>query len=354
MKKNRNLYAVILAGGKGTRFWPVSRQSSPKQFLDIAGRGSLLQETLRRIRPRIGGAQTYIVTNALYRREIMRQASRFQVPKANILLEPSGKNTAPAICWAAARIHQGNPHAVMVVLPSDHLIAKRARWNSVLGRAIRLADKDYLVTIGITPTRPETGYGYLQTQKKKIGGKSVVLVKKFKEKPSLAVAKKYIRSRKYYWNSGMFVWKTSAILAAMQAHLPRVYRLIGTKASRHHVRRVWGRLPNISIDYGILEKSKKVAAVPALGLGWSDLGSWESLAEILSKDRQGNTFRGDVLPVRTRNTLVWGVNKLIAPVGLDNIIIIDTPDALLVCRKDRSQSVRDIVTALKNKKRTEI
>ena len=354
MKKNKNVYAVILAGGTGTRFWPFSRKSNPKQFLNITGKGSLLQETLARIWPKISGSRIFIVTNASYCKQIEGQVSRFHIPKANILLEPKGKNTAPAICWAAARIYKIDPDAVMAVLPSDHLIANRQKFSKVLEDAIALAQKNYLVTLGILPTRPETGYGYLQTAKKKIDGKSIVVVKQFKEKPSLAKAKQFIKRKNYFWNSGMFVWKSSVILQEFKKYLPSVYRLVGEKVGPAHIKKVWHRLPNISIDYGVLEKAKNVVAVPAPGIDWSDLGSWESLTEVLDKDKKGNIFKGDVIPVNCKNTLVWGGKRVIASVGLDDIIIIDTPDALLVCRKDHSQSVKDVVLNLQKSKRLEI
>lgn len=354
MKSNKNVYAVILAGGMGTRFWPVSRKSNPKQLLNITGKGSLLQETLARIRPIVSGSRTFIVTNARYRKAIARQVTRFRIPKTNILLEPSGKNTAPAILWAAAKIHEIDSNAVIAVLPSDHLIANRRKFLKVLGEAISLAQDEYLVTLGIVPTRPETGYGYLQTEKKKVNGRFIVAVKQFREKPSLAKAKQFIKNRNYFWNSGMFVWKSSVILKEFKRYLPSAYRLIGEKYGSAHIKKVWHRLPNISVDYGILEKAKNVVAVPAVGIAWSDLGSWESLMEVLNKNKKGNVFKGDVIAVNTKNTFVWGGQRVIAPIGLDDIIIIDTPDALLVCRKDQSQSVKDVVSILQKNSRLEI
>jgi len=389
MKKHKNLYAVILAGGIGTRFWPVSRKSNPKQFLNITGKGTLLQETLARIKPQVRGSHIYIVTNAAYRKAIEQQVARFKIPKANILLEPKGKNTAPAICWAAAKIHKISPNAVMVVLPSDHIILNRSKFQKILGKAVRLAEENYLVTLGIVPTRPETGYGYLKTVKTKTNGRSIVKVQQFTEKPSLSKAKQFLKKNReprgvhghkpnavygYYWNSGMFVWKSAVILREFQKYLPKIYRVLvgaglprteapsrgvlGTEVKpaptgRDYINKVWPHLPNISIDYGILEKAKNVAAVPAVGIHWSDLGSWESLIEVLTKDHCGNIFKGNIVSVNCKDTLVWGDKKVIAPVGLDNMIIIDTPDALLVCRKDCSQAVKDVVSILQKNNRTE-
>jgi mannose-1-phosphate guanylyltransferase len=354
MRSSKNLYAVILAGGSGTRFWPVSRRSNPKQFLNFTGKGTLFQETLARIRPLIAGSRTFIVTNAVYRKTIEQQIKRFGIPKTNLLLEPSGKNTAPAIAWAAAKIQEIDPAAVMIVLPSDHLISKQGKFLQTLREAVRLAQEDYLVTLGIVPRRPETGYGYLKTVKMRRNGRLIVKVRKFTEKPSLPKAKQFLKNRNYFWNSGMFVWKCSAILHGLKAYLPQVYRLIGKKTGSAHIKLVWGRMPSISIDYGILEKAKNVVAVPAVGIGWSDLGSWESLAEISLKDKQGNLFRGDVIPVNCKNTFIWGQKKMIASIGLEGIVIIDTPDALLVCSRERSQDVKEIVNVLNAKKRKEI
>jgi mannose-1-phosphate guanylyltransferase/mannose-6-phosphate isomerase len=352
--KPSNVYAVILAGGSGTRFWPVSRKSNPKQFLNITGKGTLFQETLARIRPEIAGSHIFIITNAAYYNTVRRQVARFKVPKANILLEPSAKNTAPAICWAAAVIQKIDPDAVMAVLPSDHLICEQKKFLKILKEAVCLAREDYLVTLGITPSRPDTGYGYLKTIRKRVGGKQILRVEKFTEKPVLSKAKQFLKTKKYFWNSGMFVWKSSVILEEFARHLPGVYGLTGKKTGMAHIRRVWRRMPKISIDYGILEKSKNVVAVAAPGIGWSDLGSWESLMEVLAKDKCGNIFKGDIIPVDCHNTMVWGGKKVIAPVGLDDMVIIDTPDALLICPKDRSQDVRDVVNVLMKKKRREV
>lgn len=352
MKNHKNLYAVILAGGAGTRFWPLSRESNPKQFLNITGNGTLLQETLARIRPKVSGSHVFVVANAAYGKIVKRQVAPFRIPKANILLEPEGKNTAPAVCWAAAQIQNINPRAVMAVLPSDHLILKREKFLKILGEAVRLAEDNYLVTLGVVPARPETGYGYLKTVKVRVKGKQILRVEKFTEKPSLSKARRFVRQGNYLWNSGMFVWKSSVILGEFRRHLPEVYNmLVGT--GRDYIKKVWPRLPAVSVDYGILEKAGNVAAVPASGIGWSDLGSWESLAEALAKDKGGNIFKGNIVPVNCKNTLVWGHKKMIAPVGLDNMVIIDTPDALLVCRKDLSQEVREVVSILRKNNRSE-
>jgi len=357
MKINKNLYAVILAGGSGTRFWPKSRQARPKQFLDIMGKGSLLQETIRRLKPKVASANIFIVTNKAYQKVVKEQGGIFKIPSANILLEPEGKNTAPAIAWAAALIHQRNPNAVMGIFPSDHLILNQKKFLSILDEAVVLANADNLVTFGIVPNRPETGYGYLKTAKKKVKGTTVNKVVKFTEKPSVAKAKEFVK-KGYFWNSGMFVWRSEIILQAFETHLPKIHNIfVGAGFKPAHLKdinKIWPKLPSISIDYGILEKADNVVAVPAKGIDWSDLGSWESLAEVLMKDKNGNILKGNIIAHETRDSLVWGEKRLIATVGLEDVVIIDTPDALLVCRKDLSQDVKAVVDILKIKKCKEL
>ncbi|MCA9405675.1 MAG: mannose-1-phosphate guanylyltransferase [Candidatus Omnitrophica bacterium] len=339
----KNLYAVILAGGAGTRFWPLSRKSKPKQFLNITGKGTLLQETVARVKTEIKPDNIIVVTNAEYKKPVADQLRRFGVPVKNILLEPSGKNTAPAICWAASLIYKRNPEAVMAVLPSDHLILNKTKFLTALRQAVELAQKQSLVTFGIVPTRPETGYGYIKIKKVKNRWN----VQKFTEKPSLAKANKFLKTKQYVWNSGMFIWRADVILEEFKKYLPKIYRLLSMNPNPSAVRRVWSKLPAISVDYGILEKTKKGAAVRADKIGWSDLGSWESLADVLSADRTGNIIKGNVINLACRDTLVWGDKRVIAAIGLKDIVIVDTDDALLICKKDQSQKVRDVVSKLK-------
>ena len=348
----QNLYAVILAGGSGTRFWPLSRKANPKQFLNMTGERSLLQETLARISPRVRGSNVLIVTNKDHRKKILQQVKSFKIPLKNILLEPQGKNTAPAIAWAAAHIYRQSKNAVMMVLPSDHLILNPKAFLKYLDEAVRLAGQNYLVTLGIVPTRPETGYGYLKIKLFKRLGKTVWKVEKFTEKPSLETAEKFIQAKTYLWNSGMFVWKCSVIQGAFQKYLPPVSKAF--VRYRGSVGRFWPTLPNISIDYGILEKANNVVTVPAKDMGWSDLGSWESLAEVRKKDQQGNTSRGPVIQLNCNNSLIFADKRLVAAIGLENLIIVDTPDALLVCRKDQSQHVRHVVETLKKSKQSKL
>jgi len=354
MKKNKNLYAVILAGGSGTRFWPRSRQVLPKQFLPIVGRESLFQKTLQRIRPKIDGKNVFIVTNRQYARIVRRQTVGLRIPTAQILLEPQGKNTAPAICWAAERIFRRDPQAVMVVLPSDHLIRKNSVFLNLLSQAVRLAGQDQLVTFGIKPQRPETGYGYLQVKPAGRPGQKFYKVFRFIEKPDRARAQRFIKKGGYLWNSGMFVWKAGVVLEAFRKYQPRIYQLIKAHPTDAGLRKVWGKLPAISVDYGILEMAANVGAVAGVRLGWSDLGSWESLVEVLHKDSKGNINVGEVIAQDCRDTAVFADKRLIAAVGLKDMIIVDSPDALLVCRRDVSQKVRDVVAVLKKSKRDKV
>lgn len=344
--KDKHVYAVILAGGSGTRFWPVSREAKPKQFLQIVHNRTLLDLTVDRITPLMASRNIFVVTNKRYQKETARQLKKFKIPPKNILLEPSAKNTAPAICWAAARIHRLDPRAVTLCLPSDHLILNQAKFLNIMKRAVSLARQDLLVTFGIVPTRTETGYGYLHTQPKKLGGQSVLFVKRFTEKPNRAAAKRFMRSKSYFWNSGMFVWQTRTILEEFNKLLPKVHAVLGKDPSASVVARRWQKLPKISIDYGILEKSRKVVAVKAQDLGWSDVGSWESLIETLPSDKHGNIFLGDCLAIDVKDSLAYGHERTIALIGIKDCIVVDTKDALLVCKKDSSQKVKEIVEFL--------
>lgn len=347
MKNNPHTYAVILAGGSGTRFWPMSRSHKPKQFLKVIGEDTLFQKTIKRVLPLIAPANVFIVTNAQYKSEIQRQIASFKIPSANILLEPEGKNTAPAIGWAAACIYKKDPQSLLAVLPSDHLILDEQKYRHILMKAFGLAQQKLLVTFGIVPTRPETGYGYLKIGKGQHHGKPVNVVEKFTEKPSLKAAQKFIQAGNYWWNSGMFVWKAEIILHEFENYLTPMFNILAKGVDQKSINRNWKQIKGISIDYGILEKSKRVAAVEAKDIGWSDLGSWESLFEVLVKDRNQNIHKGKVIDVQSKNTLVWSHKKLVATIGLKDMIVIDTEDALLVCPKTASQSVREIVQLLK-------
>ena len=263
MIKQHDIYAVILAGGSGTRFWPLSRRSKPKQFLDVTGKGTFFTQTLKRIKPLAASRNIFINTNKDHRKQVM-QALPCPVPSSNILLEPEGKNTGPAVCWAASRIYSRDPDAVLVVLPSDHFISNDPKFLEVIREAIDLAKKDYLVTLGINPTRPETGYGYLKALSVVRNGRRIFKVQKFTEKPALVKAQQFLRSRNYLWNSGMFIFKAAVILDEYKRHLPKVYKFLGDNPPHGLIEKIWKKLPSVSIDYGILEKSNNVVTVPKL------------------------------------------------------------------------------------------
>lgn len=334
--KNKDLHIVILAGGSGTRFWPLSRKDKPKQFLKIFGGKTLFQMTIERVRPAVSPENIWIVTNKNFLPIIKSQLGQRLASSVQLLLEPSGKNTAPAIAWAASRIYKKNKNAVMAVLPADHLIQEPKAFLKHLKEAVLLARSHYLVTLGISPTRPETGYGYLKT----VRTGQVLRVTRFIEKPDLSNAKKFLRSKDYYWNGGIFIWRAQTILSEFQKYLPKVYRVLSKRCDDASVRKAWHSLPGISIDYGILEKAKHVAAVAAGDMDWSDVGSWEALHEVLAKDKSGNVLRGNVMAIDSKNTLVMAGKRTVAAVGLEGFIVVDTDDAILICPKDRSQHVR--------------
>lgn len=351
--KNNDFYVVILAGGSGTRFWPSSRSALPKQFLSLVGNKTMLQETLSRVQSKVSGDQIYIVSNKRFAKIIEKQTKAFKVPKANILLEPSGKNTAPAIAWAASAIYSRNPNAVMAVLPSDHLIQNNKAYMSTLAQAITLANDNYLVTLGIVPTRPETGYGYIKGKKVTRNQRELHEVEQFVEKPNLEKALEYLKTKKYYWNSGMFIWKAAVVLYEFRQYLPDLHAAFSKGHSQKAVEKFWDGLKGISIDYGIMEKAKRVAVVPA-DIGWSDVGSWEALWEVSSKDNQENVLRGDVVSHASKDNLVFADKKLVALVGVNDTVVVETPDVLLICSKKQSQEVKVIVDLLKERKRREI
>jgi mannose-1-phosphate guanylyltransferase/mannose-6-phosphate isomerase len=353
--------AVILAGGSGTRLWPLSRQALPKQFVSLFSNRTLLEETIARLAPIMQPIDVTIVTSeAAAKGEPMVHLS----PYAQ-LLEPCARNTAPAIAIAALKLIQSGMDPVMVVLPSDHMITDVPAFQAALKLAISQAQTGHLVTFGITPTRPETGYGYIQCGEQTNMGAGLP-VAQFKEKPDLDTAKKFLSDGAYYWNSGMFVWRASAILAAIGQHLPALSAVIasmqadldaglslGAAINTH-----FAAAPSISIDHGVLEKVSQATTGPKLVLipadiGWSDVGSWDSVQDLLDKDTDGNTLRGNVIAHDSRNIQVQGSKRLIAAVGLEDLSIIDTPDALLVTKRGESQGVRHIVEALQQRAGTE-
>jgi mannose-1-phosphate guanylyltransferase len=352
------MYAVIMAGGKGTRFWPKSREKMPKHLLDIACDDTIIQETVKRIELLIPPENILIVTGQSHCDELMGQLPR--IPRENILVEPVGRNTAPCIGLAALHVLHRSFDDVMVVLPADHLIADAVRFRQVLSVAAEMAWKeDHLLTVGITPTAPETGYGYLEkgALKEIVSGEYIYEVKSVREKPPRTQAESFIAQGTFYWNSGMFIWKAGAVLRAIRQWLPHLYeglgeikKALGTDREEAVIHQVYHGIKPVSIDYGVMEKAGNVLLIPG-DFGWSDVGSWDALWEVMDKDERGNAANAKelFLSVDSRNSLVHSPRKLVALVGVEDLIVVETDDALLVCRKGRSQDVKKVVEMLEEK-----
>ncbi len=347
-------YAILLAGGQGSRFWPQSRTLEPKQFLTLHKDKSLFVQTILRVKSLIPASNIFIATSELYRNQIIELVEPFKIPLNNLVFEPDGKNTAPSIAVTVALIHHRDPQARICILPCDHLIKNNAKFLELLSEGLRLC-LDSLVIFGIPPSRPATGFGYIQvtrSQGHKATGKEFC-VKRFTEKPDLKTAQRFLKSGDYYWNGGIFVGSSLVFLKEFAANLPDLFKLIKKIQCPQDINLVWNKVKPVSFDYGILEKAVSVIMLSADGLGWSDLGSWQAWDEILKKDSQGNIFKADVLNLESKNLTVVGSQRLIATIGLENLIVVDTPDALLIARKDKTEDVKKIVGILKAQKRLE-
>ena len=358
-----HLYAVILAGGSGTRFWPLSRELYPKQLLKVLSDRTLIQETVRRVTPLIPAERVLVVTGAQHAEAVRFQLAGAGVPKANFLVEPTGRNTAPAIGWAAEAIRRRDPEGIMLVMPSDHIIAEDGEFIRAVELAVNVAQEKWLVTFGIRPSRPETGYGYIQAQPKRLlqaqAELTALAVARFVEKPDLPTAKRYIRSGKFYWNSGIFLWRADAILEETEKSLPvlsaglsRLGGLLDTPDQARAVEEFYRDAESISIDYGVLQKARRVAVIPA-PFRWSDIGNWRSLEEVADKDQAGNVCIGPVLDLGSRGSILYGEQRLVATIGLTDMVVVDTADATLVCPKERAQDVKRIVELLRERKAPE-
>ncbi|HHW01459.1 MAG TPA: mannose-1-phosphate guanylyltransferase [Thermoanaerobacterales bacterium] len=356
-------YGVIMAGGGGTRFWPLSRISTPKQFLNITGDDSMINDTIKRIKDIIPPEKILIVTNKA-QEKILNKVVIDDIPAENILIEPVGRNTAACVAYAAFVIKKRTGDAVMGVFPSDHYIKNAAEFQRVLRAACTVAEKDgKLVTMGITPTFPSTGYGYIKFDRERAipaEEKSAFEVLEFVEKPDVPKAKAYLDSGNYLWNSGMFVWKTSVILSNFERFLPRLYHkiseiepYIGTAKERDAVEEIYPALQDISIDYGIMERAEEVVVIPG-DFGWNDVGSWDSLGSVFPPDENGNITKGDFVDIETRNSIIYSNGRLVAAVGLEDMIVVETSDALLVCPKKKAQDVKKVVEQLKKMGREEL
>lgn len=352
------MHAVIMAGGRGTRFWPRSREKKPKHLLDITSRRTIIQETVDRIVPLIAPENILVVTGRKHARTLINQLP--EIPSDNIIIEPQGKNTAPCIGLAALYIQKKAGDDTMVVLPSDHAIADSAEFLKVIKTAAKTAAaRNALVTIGIQPTSPQTGFGYIERGEAiKIGATNAAFqVKSFREKPNLRLAKKFVQSGRFYWNSGMFIWKASTILKEISRFLPDLYsglttigEAIGQPEEKTTISSVYKNLARISIDYGVMEKADNVCIVKG-DFGWSDVGSWDALWELSAKDENGNAFigGGNVIVENTTDSLVYSSQKLVALMGVKDLIIVETKDALLICKRGESQDVKNIVDRLEEK-----
>lgn len=358
MKSTPAIYPVIMAGGSGTRFWPLSRHLFPKQLLRIIGDETLIQQTMRRVVKGTVADRVMISTNPAQADSIRVQLGEWkEAIKDNFVLEPEGRNTAPAIALVALELIRRNPDAVMLVVPADHIVKGQRDFDAAVALASSLAMHGYLVTFGIKPIRPETGYGYIKPNKKvtleKAGKLKGHPVSRFVEKPNAAKAVQYLKAGDFYWNSGMFVWRAATILEEIKRHQPKLYqgierikRLIESGATRSAIDDEYKKLEPISIDTGVMEKSTKAAVVP-VSFHWSDVGSWGSLDEVASKDKADNVIVGRVIDLDSRNSIVYGDRRVVGTIGLTDMVVVDTPDATLVCPKSRAQDVKKIVEVLK-------
>lgn len=344
--------ALIMAGGRGERFWPRSRKSLPKQFLSLTDDGkTMIQLTVERISPLVELEDIYIATNKDYKQLALEQLPG--IPEENILCEPIGRNTAPCIGLGAVHISKKYEDAVMLVLPSDHLIKFNKMYLSTIKDACALAEENTnLVTIGITPDYPETGYGYIKFDSREMEGRAFK-VDRFVEKPTLEVAKEYLASEEYLWNSGMFIWKVSSILKNMQKFMPDTYshlmtvkESIGTPEQEMVLDKEFHAMESQSIDYGIMEKAENIYILPGT-FGWDDMGSWLAVERIKKTNEFGNVVNGNIITVNTRDCIIQGGKKLIATVGLDDLIVVDTEDATLICAKDSAGDIKKVLENLK-------
>lgn len=350
--------ALILAGGKGERFWPRSRVHNPKQFLCLTGDGeTMIQKTVGRIRPLVKEEDIFIATNKAYKDLIRQQLPG--IPEENILCEPMGRNTAPCIGLGAVHVRKKYEDAVMLVLPSDHLIKYEASFVELLEKAIQVAQEGKnLVTIGIRPNVPETGYGYIKCNPE-IKNKDSFLVERFVEKPDLEKAKQYLASGDYLWNSGMFLWKASTVLASIEKFLPEIFAgltkiedAIKTPQEEEVLETAFAQMPSESIDYGILEKEDNIYVFPG-EFGWDDVGSWLAVERMKPLTDEGNVLSGNTITVNTRNCIIEGTDKLIATVGVENLVVVDTKDATLICSKEHTADIKTVLASLREQNKND-
>ncbi|MBL8923578.1 MAG: mannose-1-phosphate guanylyltransferase [Myxococcaceae bacterium] len=348
------VYPVIMAGGSGTRFWPLSRASRPKQFLSLATNRPLIVETLARLKGLAPPKQSFVVCGAVHAPMVRKALPT--LPRQNVVVEPQARNTAPAIALATAHVAHRDPHGIVIVIPSDQHVADVPAFQASLTEAIAVARAGHIVTLGIEPSRPETGYGYIQVGEPLTG--AARRVSRFAEKPDRATAEQYLVSGEYLWNAGLFVFRADVMLEAFKHHMPELSQALeairgalGTKKEAGVVKREFPKMPATSIDYGVAEKASNIAVVPSR-CGWSDVGSFNALAEVRPLDDAGNVSVGPNLLIDSAGCVVVGKDKPIAVVGMRDVVVVDAGDAMLVLPKANSQDVRKVVEALKTKKLT--
>lgn len=349
-------YAVIMAGGRGERFWPRSRKAEPKQFLSLIGKKTMLQLTVERVEDLIGISNVYIVAGVEFREIILKQIPH--LPKENIIIEPFGRDTAAAIGLAALVLEQKNPLEVMIILPADHYVGDVNRFREVLrGAVIAAGRKEEIVTLGITPHRPETGYGYICQGEMLDTFASIPAyrVTRFLEKPNLARATEFLFSGNYLWNSGMFIWRIDLINKLIEMHIPKlaqglkkIKESVGTERYPEVLKEVYSDLPRVSVDYGILERSSDVLVMPG-DFGWDDIGSWTALERYAPKDDNGNVLDGKGVLLDTNDTFVFSPDKAVAAIGVEKLIVVNDNDSMLICHKNRAQEIKRVVQALREK-----
>ncbi len=343
-------YALIMAGGSGTRFWPASRKALPKQFLKLWGKETLIEETCSRIRKLVPKDRLEVFTQASKADWV---AKHLKISKSQVVGEPMGRNTAPCAVWAALRLLKKDPDAVIAILPSDHFIGKPKQFEKALQAAYSVAQKTgQPVTLGIQPDSPHTGYGYLELQSKKANqsGLPVYQLKQFHEKPDAKKAVAYLRSGKFLWNAGIFVWRADELVKCAEKYLPTsviiLRKIVDENISGKKLAELFSRVESISIDYGLMEHLKgKILSIP-VSVDWNDVGSWSTLAKLLKQDRDGNVFQGNVVAVRSQGNFVRTQGKPVALVGVKDMVIVDAGDVFLVCPKSETESIRDLVNEL--------
>lgn len=357
------MYVAILAGGVGTRLWPRSREAMPKQFSDITGSGrTMIQTTVDRLDGMVALTDIYVITGSRYHDLVLAQLPG--IPTENVITEPSGRNTGPAIGLACMHLYRRDPNATIALLHADHIIQDPATYRAVLRQAELAAQSDYLTVLGITPEAPHTGYGYIKRTGAPLPISNelpVYRVERFLEKPDRATAEQFLADGSYYWNAGNFISRVERLLGEFERQLPALYAglqqigaALGSSQATQVLEEIWDTLPNISIDHGVMEHAQRVAVVP-LEAGWSDVGSWDALAEILSSDNAGNCIvQGEALLVDSSGVIVSGGERLIALVGVEDLVVVDSGDALLVGHKQRMQKIKEVVERLRAGERPDL